>query len=304
MKFAGLLKAIRNKIFEETPPDNKNEQQEENSRSEYNSREDRRRGYSREQEDEPPELTPEQQKELAEKAARRKKLLIICSAAAGSLLLLGIGIALYLHFHLSNSDIELCKFHFKTEDYNSAFKKCKKARKINDPEVHYALGSMYHHQKGLDTAAGKLDDRRRITEALSHYKQSADLKYLPAIQALGNLYLTGARGGIGIDHDQALAWFKLGAEADDYVSMREMVNILNERRDFSTALPWLEKLADYGDSEAAFQLADLYFNGKEVKEDLEKAFYWCEKSAFAGNRNSEHLLSLLEVSLLLHRLDD
>jgi TPR repeat protein len=47
--------------------------------------------------------------------------------------------------------------------------------------------------------------------------------------------------------------------------------------DFSAAIPYLEKAAEQGDREAQLELSDIYYFGKGMIKDPEKAKYWFEK---------------------------
>ncbi len=49
------------------------------------------------------------------------------------------------------------------------------------------------------------------------------------------------------------------------------------------ALPYLQKLAEAGDTEAQYRLARFYATGTETEEDDEEALYWFEKAAENGH---------------------
>lgn len=291
MLFTRLINFLKDKLFEEVPetgqPDTRDGLR---SINENNERAHRERNNV----DEP---SAEQLQKMQDQKARRKKIILISLAVVLLSALAGTAASVYFKYHISNSDIEDCKFYFKTEDYSNAFKKCSKTRKIKDPEILFALGSMYHYQKGLPQKKGKKqDERQRMTEALNLYREAAKMDYIPALQILGKLYLNGSRGVIVIDEDHAADWFTRGALQGDYVSMRELSDILLRKKQFEEAVPWLERLAEYGDSDAALSLAELYFNGTEIPADPVKAFHWCEQSARSANREAEHLLSLMYIT--------
>ncbi len=68
-------------------------------------------------------------------------------------------------------------------------------------------------------------------------------------------------------------------------------DIRSRLRDYGAALPWYERAADQGDSDAMLSLAIIYANGDPLKKgrgdsliDPEKALFWYRKSAETGNK--------------------
>jgi TPR repeat protein len=61
--------------------------------------------------------------------------------------------------------------------------------------------------------------------------------------------------------------------------------------DFGTAQRELTAAAETGDTQAEVNLAMLYFNGKGIPRDLEKARHWFTQAAEAGNAQAEFLLA-------------
>ena len=62
--------------------------------------------------------------------------------------------------------------------------------------------------------------------------------------------------------------------------------------DLEKAFYWYQKSAEAGNSNAQYNLGLCYENGKGVEIDLEKAFYWYQKSAEAGNSDAQYNLGL------------
>ena len=63
-------------------------------------------------------------------------------------------------------------------------------------------------------------------------------------------------------------------------------------KDVEKAVYWWQKAADAGDSDAQYRLAFCYLKGDGVEKDVEKAVYWCQKAADAGNSGAEYMLEL------------
>jgi len=65
---------------------------------------------------------------------------------------------------------------------------------------------------------------------------------------------------------------------------------LIEKRDFKSALPLLETLANKGDTWAQWNLGKLYLYGQVVEKNIETAILWCEKAAGTGDPEAQYHL--------------
>lgn len=63
-----------------------------------------------------------------------------------------------------------------------------------------------------------------------------------------------------------------------------------EQKDYAGALKEWRPLAEKGNSEAEFNLALLYFDGKGVPQDFEQAAQWFETAANEGYTKAQHNL--------------
>ena len=61
---------------------------------------------------------------------------------------------------------------------------------------------------------------------------------------------------------------------------------LYDQKKYNEALPYLEKAANMGNSDAQMHLGKMYFNGWGVKHSHEKAKEWHKKAAAQGNKES------------------
>lgn len=62
--------------------------------------------------------------------------------------------------------------------------------------------------------------------------------------------------------------------------------------DYKEAMKWFLKAGEQGNGEALYTIGDLYAEGKGVKKDINKAFYYYEKSAECGYSNGMNMMAL------------
>ena len=62
-------------------------------------------------------------------------------------------------------------------------------------------------------------------------------------------------------------------------------------KDVEKAVYWWQKAADAGDSDAQYRLAFCYLKGDGVEKDVEKAVYWWQKAADAGDSDAQYRLA-------------
>lgn len=119
----------------------------------------------------------------------------------------------------------------------------------------------------------------------------ADARY-----ELGKAFYNGT-DGIPADQDQGLQWLKYAAETgNDRVRKRCAEFLTSVGRD-SAAFPWYMKLAEYGDADAEFVVAQDYESGKGTEKNLDEAFRWYRHAAQGGNIRgmlalAQHLIDL------------
>ena len=65
--------------------------------------------------------------------------------------------------------------------------------------------------------------------------------------------------------------------------------------DYDTAVEYLKKAAELGDMDAHYRLATMYYDGRGVEEDEEKAVYHYEKAAIGGHPQARHNLACHEA---------
>lgn len=72
------------------------------------------------------------------------------------------------------------------------------------------------------------------------------------------------------------------------VSLFSMMNTMN-----NLSFKELHELAEYGETQAQFQVGMRYYNGMGVNKDLDKAIEWFKKSAKAGHQEAAYYLGLI-----------
>jgi uncharacterized protein len=63
-----------------------------------------------------------------------------------------------------------------------------------------------------------------------------------------------------------------------------------DAKDFTKALPLLQKAADAGNANAMNNLGEVYYHGEGVAQDYDKTLQWYQKAADAGNAAAMHNL--------------
>lgn len=149
------------------------------------------------------------------------------------------------------------------------------------------LGSIY--QNGI---AVKSDSEKALywLKAASRFGDSASKFWI------GEMY----RDGRGIDKNipEALKWFISAAEQGNVHSILAIIKMqeLNQTDDAALeyALKRLKQIAKGGNVTAIRALGTMYFEGKSVPKDIEKAKEWFRKSATIGDAHSRKKLKALE----------
>ncbi|HCS90656.1 MAG TPA: hypothetical protein DIW77_11570 [Chromatiaceae bacterium] len=107
-------------------------------------------------------------------------------------------------------------------------------------------------------------------------------------QAMANLGFCYAQGqGVERDLEQAVDWYRKGAEAGDGRAMGNLGFCYQQgqgiERDLEQAVDWYRKGAEAGNGRAMANLGFCYQQGQGVERDLEQAVDWYRKGAAAGD---------------------
>ena len=172
-------------------------------------------------------------------------------------------------------------------------------------EVVFNLGVMYEKGEGVD---------QDYKEAAKWFTKAADLGHMISKYNLGNLYENGF--GVKQDFEKAFKLFELAAE-QGYPEAQNALGIMYAGgmtiyQDYEKGFHWffeafrqgfapaqfnLKRLCEErgaGCEESYFILGRMYFKGKKVKQDFEKAKYWFTKAADLGHIEAKDFLSTME----------
>lgn len=164
-------------------------------------------------------------------------------------------------------------------------------------------------------------------KALQLYIEAGEANYIPAQKKLIDIYLdgiivdkdtskivywtrkgaelkdAGLQNKMGIyyaegkylkkDLEQSLYWFNLAASQGYIPSMNNLGIVYSWTKDSIQSLEWYRKAAENNYSDAQLALADLYLEGKYVRQDSEQGVYWMKKASDNGNAKAQNRLGVM-----------
>lgn len=187
---------------------------------------------------------------------------------------------MYKNGHGVKQDYEKAKYWFQ-----KAYQLTRQSAELGNSDAQYSLGNMYKH--GTDVL------EKNKEAAAEWYRKAARLGNSNAQFALGELYENGE--GVTKSYAESMNWYKkAGAQGninallrlgDMYTTGIEK-DYLNAQKNYKAAENLLKKLAEHGKVSSQMRLASLYKNGRIGEPDYDKAIYWYEKAAAAGNTSA------------------
>jgi len=161
-----------------------------------------------------------------------------------------------------------------------------KAAGAGDPAAMRELGRSYIVGKYIlqDPAKG-----------VSWLRKASEFGDTGAMVELAGAYAIG--NGVEKNMENALDFYNQAANLGSAAAMRELGYIYIYKTGIAatneeTGIDWFKKAAGRGDSKAMLELSNAYAAGFAVQESPEKAQYWLEKAANAGNKNARRQLRL------------
>lgn len=158
----------------------------------------------------------------------------------------------------------------------------KRLADLGDAEAQFKLAEKYISGKGV---------RRDVIRAKELYEDAANNGYVPAYEAIGELYYNGVMDvygngqGIERDYKKAAYWFEKAAEYVDYdEELFIKIGLIYEwggygiEADPEKTVKWLLKSAESGDCGAQKSIGYCYYE----LGDTEKALFWKGKAAEGG----------------------
>jgi uncharacterized protein len=131
---------------------------------------------------------------------------------------------------------------------------------------------------------------RDFAKALVWFQKGAQAGDATAQYNLAGMYRRGE--GTGPNDREYLHWITAAAEQNHLPAILEVANYYLKLRPSSasntqTAIGWLEKAANLGDSVAQAMLGGIFSNGVYLKPDYTKAVEWLQKAANQGQKEGE-----------------
>lgn len=138
------------------------------------------------------------------------------------------------------------------------------------------LSAQQVYSQNLDyvSVAFQCLDRKEYTKAFDYMKKGALEGNVGAQCNLGSFYAQGL--GTPKNISAAIEWWKKAAEQGHAISMYYIATSYLDGNngipvDKATALYWLTKSSDYGNTEAKLTLVDFYLKGDGITKDISKA---------------------------------
>lgn len=191
-----------------------------------------------------------------------------------------------------SAQADLGHYYFRLGQYQQALVWFEKSAKQNDGEGLFGVG--YCRETGHCGGAASL------SEAMSYYKKAAAKNNPNALYRMAFLLYGGH--GKAADGEKAFEYMERAAQEGN-VNAREFLaeayeagNRSGIKRDCKKAKKWWTKLADAGDAKAMYRLADLYYTGCGVVQNLRAAFELHLEAAQAGYAPAQYRAGLAYLS--------
>ena len=131
------------------------------------------------------------------------------------------------------------------------------------------------------------------SDAVCELKNLAEQGNAKAQNKLSILYVLGR--GVPKDETKSTEWFNKAVENGDpdalFYKGRGSIEF---RKDYNEATKWFHMAAEKGHAEAQFNLGQLYFDGKDVSQNFEKAVEWFQKATAQGYEKAKGYLAKAE----------
>jgi len=173
------------------------------------------------------------------------------------------------------------------DDLKKAEPLLRKAANLGDDSAEYFLYILYKNGLGVEK-----DENR----ALKYLTQSVNHGNPDALNAFGELLVEDYK--INYESKELLkkaeAYFLNASEYGNSEALFNLGEIYREFEDknlrYQKSFPFYKESALLGDDNAQYRLAEYYLNGLGVEEDLEQAFVWYQKSAEQENAKAQNML--------------
>jgi TPR repeat protein len=160
----------------------------------------------------------------------------------------------------------------------------KDAANQKDANAQYYLGTMYDFGEGVPKDG---------EEAKRWYKLAAEQGQYGAMDLLGEMYFFGR--GVIKNNEEAMRWWRLAVEhGGSRTNAKLNLGIqLLDTKDEAEGVRLIIESANHGIAEAQNKLANMYYFGKGVPQNLELAVLWCKRAAEQGLAEAQNRLGML-----------
>ena len=194
----------------------------------------------------------------------------------------------------------ICDDSFPLDLRDTAIERLRTQAEGGDSSAQFLLGRLYRDGPLLTPDS---------VEARYWFEQAA--QELPDAQyALGKLLLTD---DVEVhDQEQGVHWLTRAAESGHKFAAYRLAKELLKDGNVAEALPWLTASVEADNPYAEYLLGKLYWEGKDIPQDMEQAIYWLTHAAEQGHPYAQILLerqdspslpsTILAVNSLLHSI--
>ena len=170
-------------------------------------------------------------------------------------------------------------------DESILFEQLLELAKAENPEAQYYVGMMFNNGIGVGRDPEKAFDW--------FLKSSAGGDPLGAYKV--GCYYAGQFGVVTINHDKALEYKLVAAEAGYSLAQSDVAVTYGSRGNLEDAVRWWTVSAHQGHSQSLWNLSIMYYRGKIVPRDMAAAYAYLELSArAAGIAESEIRETMIE----------
>ena len=150
-------------------------------------------------------------------------------------------------------------------DDKSLFNDMSEIASSGNPEAEYHLGMFYNN--GIDT-------HKNLKKAFEAFQKSSDGGDPLGSYKVGCYYSGQGEGVVEKDHDKALKYKLVAAEAGYVRAQQDVAVHYFYDNDIKKAISWWEKAASQGYPSAFYSLFSIYYDGKYNSKDWAKAYQY------------------------------
>lgn len=156
------------------------------------------------------------------------------------------------------------------------------------------IDELYEEGRKHYSIAEEYEDDEEYRIAGELFKKAADNGHVGATLYLGFIYDFGQ--GVETNVSEAMKWYTISAEQGSAEAQLFLGWLYKDNGDFQTALKWFKKSAQKDNPSALYCLAEYYYEGKSVEQNIEKAIELYKRSAEKGDWEAQFKLGKIYES--------